>query len=96
MTHATGTGRYERLIERYRGLDPLPTAVAYPCEETALAGALEAARLGLLMPLLVGPASTIADVARKAGLSLGDTRIVDVPASRAASRAPDSAVYSQG
>ena len=84
MTHATGTGRYEHLLERCRGLEPLPTAVAYPCEETALAGALEAARLGLIAPILVGPAHTIAEVARKAGLSLGDTRIVDAADSRAA------------
>ena len=29
---ATGTGKYERLLERCKGLTPAPTAVAYPCE----------------------------------------------------------------
>ena len=84
MTHETGTGRYERLLERCRGMAPIPTAVAYPCEETALGGALDAARLGLITPILVGPAGKIAEVARAAGLALGDTRVVDVPDSRAA------------
>jgi hypothetical protein len=43
-----GTGKYERLLERCRGLAPIPTAVAWPCEETALAGAIDAAREGLI------------------------------------------------
>ena len=43
MTRETGTGKYEQLLTRCRSLDPVPTAVAHPCEETALAGAIEAA-----------------------------------------------------
>jgi phosphate acetyltransferase len=52
MTHP-GTGKYERLLERCRGLAPIPTAVAYPCEETALAGAIDAGKQGLIVPILV-------------------------------------------
>jgi phosphate acetyltransferase len=80
----TGTGRYERLLERCRGLEPLPTAVVYPCDETALGSVLEAAQLGLITPILVGPAKKIAEVARAAHFVRNDTRIVDVPDSRAA------------
>jgi MFS family permease len=40
---ATGTGKYERLLERCLSSEPIPTAVAYPCEETALSAAVEAA-----------------------------------------------------
>ena len=54
MAHATGTGKYELLLERCRSLAPVPTAVAHPCEETALAGALEAAEHKLITPILVG------------------------------------------
>jgi phosphotransacetylase len=79
-----GTGRYERLLERCRGLEPLPTAVAYPCDETALGSVLEAAQLGLITPILVGPAKKIAEVAREARFARNDVRIVDVPDSRAA------------
>ena len=38
MTHVTGTGKYEQLLERCRSLGAIPTAVAHPCEASALAG----------------------------------------------------------
>jgi phosphotransacetylase len=82
--HVTGTGKYEQLLERCRSLEPVATAVAHPCEESALAGAMEAAAKGLIVPTLVGPAAKIADVAKAAGISLGATPIVDVPHSHAA------------
>jgi len=82
-----GTGKYEKLLERCRGLDPIPTAVAYPCEATALAGAIDAAKDGLIVPILVGPAAKIAEVAKAAGIELGAARVVDVPDSRAAAAA---------
>ncbi|HEY2153316.1 MAG TPA: hypothetical protein VGH34_21090, partial [Vicinamibacterales bacterium] len=83
MGFATGTGKYESLLERCRGLAPVPTAVAHPCEETALAGALEAGAKHLITPILVGPASKIREVAKASGLDLGGTRIVDAPHSHA-------------
>ena len=62
-TRETGTGKYEQLLARCQTLAPVPTAVAHPCEATALAGALEAGAQGLIMPILVGPAAKIAEVA---------------------------------
>jgi phosphate acetyltransferase len=79
----TGTGKYEALLERCRGFEPIPTAVVHPCDESALAGALEAAAKGLIKPILVGPKAKIAEVAKKAGLDLGATEIVDAPHSHA-------------
>jgi len=84
MSRTTGTGKYEALLERCRAYEPIPTAVAHPCEESALTGALEAGAKGLIVPILVGPAAKIREVAIKAGLDLGKTRIVDVPHSHAA------------
>jgi phosphotransacetylase len=78
MNREAGTGKYEKLLERCRGLDPIPTAVAYPCEETALAGAIDAGKDRLITPILVGPATKIAEVAKKGGITLGSTEIVDV------------------
>ena len=75
---ATGTGKYERLLERCLSLEPVPTAVAYPCEATALSGAVEAAQKKLITPILVGPADKIAATAKSAGIDLGDLEIVDV------------------
>ena len=80
-----GTGKYERLLERCRGLAPVPTAVAWPCEETALSGALDAAGKGLITPILVGPAKKIAEVAKASGITLdSSTRIVEAADSHAA------------
>ena len=79
-----GTGKYERLLERCRGLEPIPTAVAYPCEASALAAAMDAAREGLIAPILVGPAARIREIAKAAGIDLADAQIVDVGESRAA------------
>ena len=84
MQSATGTGKYERLLARCENLAPVPTAVAHPCEATALAGAVEAAKQNLIVPLLVGPAARISETAAEAGIDLGDLTIVDVPDSAAA------------
>jgi phosphotransacetylase len=80
----TGTGKYERLLAQSKGLEPIRTAVAHPCEQTALAGAIDAAREGLIVPILVGPAGKIREVAEKSGIDLGNTRIVDASHSHAA------------
>jgi len=83
MQTAPGTGKYERLLARCEGLAPVPTAVAHPCEATALSGAVEAASRGLIVPLLVGPAAKIAETAAEAQLDIGNLEIVDVPHSHA-------------
>jgi len=80
----TGTGKYEAILERCRSLEPVPTAVAYPCEASALTGAVEAAQKKLINPILVGPAAKIADIAKTAGVSLSGLEIVDVPEVHAA------------
>jgi phosphate acetyltransferase len=84
MNRATGTGKYELLLERCRSLEAVPTAVAHPCEETALAGAIEAGEKGLIAPILVGPAAKIQEIAKQHSIQLGKTRVVDVPHSHAA------------
>jgi phosphate acetyltransferase len=79
----TGTGKYEQMLVRCQGLTPVPTAVAHPCEETALAGAIEAAEKGLITPILVGPEAKIREIASKHGIDIGNARIVDAPHSHA-------------
>src|SRR5689334_1127177 len=80
----TGTGKYEKILERCQDLEPVPTAVAYPCDEASLAGAIDAAAQGLITPILVGPAATIREVARAKSIDLGGAAIEDVPNSRSA------------
>ncbi len=79
----SGTGKYEQILERCAKLDPLPTAVAHPCEKSALAGAVEASEKGLIRPILVGPAAKIAEVAKSAGIDLRGMEVVDSPHSHA-------------
>ena len=79
----TGTGKYEALLERCRSLQPVPTAVAHPCEASALTGAVEAAQKKLIVPILVGPAAKIAETAKAAGLNLSGLEIIDAPHSHA-------------
>jgi phosphate acetyltransferase len=71
--------KYETLIGRCRALAPTPCAVAHPCDESSLRGAVEAAQLGIIQPVLVGPAARIATVARQAGLDLSAYEVVDAP-----------------
>ena len=51
--------KYERLVAAAKRLPALATAVAHPCDETSLRGALEAAEAGLIIPILVGPKDRI-------------------------------------
>jgi phosphotransacetylase len=84
MSHETGTGKYEQLLLRCKSLEPVSTAVAHPCEKTALEGAIDAAAKGLITPILVGPAAKIAEVAQKNGIDIGKVRVIDAPHSHAA------------
>jgi phosphate acetyltransferase len=77
MTQRTGTGKYEQLLERCRSLTPVPTAVAHPCEQTALEGAIDAGAKGLIAPILVGPEAKIREIAARGAIDLGGARIVD-------------------
>ncbi len=83
MNRKQGTGKYERLLVKCRKLEPVPTAVAHPCEKTALRGAVEAGEKGLIRPILVGPAAKIEAIAKAAGIDLGNLHIVDTPHSQA-------------
>ena len=78
-----GSGKYERLLARCAMLDPIPTAVAHPCEKTALTGAIEAGQKRLITPILVGPAAKIEAVAKASGVDLHGMQIVDAPHSQA-------------
>jgi phosphate acetyltransferase/phosphate butyryltransferase len=81
---ARGSGKYEQLLARCKGMTPVPTAVAHPCDDASLGAALEAARAGIIAPILVGPADRIRAVARAAGLDLTAHEILEAPHSHAA------------
>ena len=64
------------LLQQCQGLAPMLTGVVYPCSIAALTGAIEAARAGLIVPVLFGPEAEIHRIAAAADLDLSHTRIV--------------------
>jgi phosphate acetyltransferase len=80
MTHQ----KYQRLVDGARTLPPVITAVAHPCDASSLSGAVDAAKLGLIVPILVGPKAKIDAVAAACGLDISGYQRVDAPHSHAA------------
>lgn len=77
MSNKPGSGKYEQLLNKCKTLEPVPTAVAHPCEHSALIGAMEAAELGLIKPILVGTTERIKAVAKAAKIDIANIQIVD-------------------
>ena len=67
---------FARMLEVTRPLDPIPTAIVHPCDDTSLEGALAARDHGLIVPILVGPEDRIQAAADEAGLNLDGVKIV--------------------
>jgi len=90
MTEATqakdagGHAWYGALLERCVGLPPAPTAVVHPCDALSICAAVEAARLNLIEPILVGPAAKVQAAASAASVDISGFRLVDTPHSHAA------------
>jgi phosphate acetyltransferase len=76
--------KYERLVAATKDLQPLTTAVAYPCDESSLKGALEATEAEIITPILVGPKTKIRSVAKSLDLDIEGIEIIDVLNSHAA------------
>jgi phosphate acetyltransferase len=76
--------KYEKLIARAKQVPAPTTVVAHPCDETSLRGPIEAAQLGIIVPILVGPAAKISAVAKQHGININGVQIVDAPHSDAA------------
>lgn len=68
---------YARLIDAVSALPPAPTAVAHPCDEGSLSGAVDAARMGIIAPILVGPREKILRVAASASVDIAGLELVD-------------------
>ena len=84
MNKMTRLDKFQHLIEQCSALPPTPTAVAHPCDESSLESAVEAARLKIIAPTLVGPANKIRALAESCRLDISGLPIVDVPHSHAA------------
>jgi phosphate acetyltransferase len=76
--------RYEELIDRCAGLEPIPTAVVHPCDEVSLEGAVRAAEAHLIKPVLIGPEAKIRSVAASERIDISAFEIVGTEHSHAA------------
>jgi len=76
--------KYDRLIARAKEVPPAATIVVHPCDETSLRGATEAAQIGIIVPILVGPSERIKNVAGEHKIDIGRCEIIDAPHSDAA------------
>ena len=84
MAEGQSQTKYDRLIAAARAIRPAATLVVHPCDESSLRGVAEAASIGLIAPILVGPAAKIKDAAAKHGIDISGLEIVDAPHSEAA------------
>jgi phosphotransacetylase len=75
--HTPERGNFQRLVAAVQAIPPAPTAVAHPCNEASLTGAVEAASAGIITPILVGPRRKILASAEQAGLDISPYEIVD-------------------
>ncbi len=83
MTEPRQHENYEALIYACHALAPVRTAVAHPCDETSLRGAVEAADAKMIKPVLVGPTARIRGLAASLNLDITGLQLVDTPYSHA-------------
>jgi phosphate acetyltransferase len=69
--------KYDRLIARAREVPAAKVVVVHPCDESSLRGAVEAAELGIIVPILVGPRAKITAAASANKIDIGRYEIVD-------------------
>ena len=75
---------YQRLIAAVTALPATPTTVAHPCDESSLTGAIDAAKMGIITPILVGPRHKITRAAAAANLDISAYEVIDAEHSHAA------------
>jgi phosphotransacetylase/acyl dehydratase len=77
---------FARLLKRCQGMPPVVCAIVHPCDRDSLLGPLEAAKRGLIAPVLVGPEAKIRAVAQAEGADLSGCRIVSTEHSHEAAQ----------
>ncbi|TDK62764.1 bifunctional enoyl-CoA hydratase/phosphate acetyltransferase [Sapientia aquatica] len=68
--------RYAQLIGLTQGMQPITTAVVHPVDTVSLIGAVEAAKQGLIIPILIGPEAKIRLAAEQAQLDLSPYQLI--------------------
>jgi len=71
------------IVKACESIPSVSCAIAHPCDRDSLLGPIEAARAGIITPVLVGPEARIREVAEAAGIDLSPYRIVPTEHSHA-------------
>lgn len=69
--------KFHKLIATAQQHQPVKVAVAHPCDQVSLESVVEAAKLRLIEPILVGPQERIREVAAEHGLDISSFELVD-------------------
>jgi len=72
-----GGEKYRRLISAAQGQTRIKVAVAHPCDDVSLRGAIEAHKLGLIEPIFVAPPERVRNAAKEAGLDISGFELVE-------------------
>src|SRR5262245_40935013 len=76
----------KNFLQKCQELENISVAVAYPCSEDALNGAIEAAELDLIQPILIGPKKKIQELAKQNNINISGYELIDVPTPEAAAQ----------
>jgi phosphate acetyltransferase len=69
--------KYERLIATAKARPSIVTAVVHPCDEVSLGSSVEAARLGLIVPVLVAPPARLREIVARDGIDIAGFEIIE-------------------
>ena len=83
-TNAESHARMTALMARAKSMPPVRCAVVHPCDKESLGGAMQSAKLGLIVPVLVGNEARIRQVALDAGIDISKAEFVNTEHSHAA------------
>lgn len=68
---------FDQLMALCEDIDPIPTAVAHPCDESSLTAVADAALKGIIAPKLIGPIGRLQAVAEECGIDLSGCTLID-------------------
>ncbi len=75
--------KFAELLKRCEKIPPVTCVIAHPCDHDSLLGPIEAAKLGLIEPILVGPEAKIRAIAEAENVAVSTYRIVPTENSHA-------------
>ncbi|MGE3319390.1 MAG: bifunctional enoyl-CoA hydratase/phosphate acetyltransferase [Candidatus Berkiella sp.] len=83
----------KNFLDRCRTMKKITIAVAHPCSDDSLKGVVDAAHVGLIDPILIGPINKINAIADALKIDISSFNVINVPHSNAAAEMAVSLVH---